>query len=131
MKTRLALSLVPLAAAGVLVGAVSGEAPVVAASSEPAYCVELTPARLLEDPQVAGELYGAMSRGDPGARARFEAFVSDVREAHGCTALAGTVAREAVRAAPRLPPGHPPIPPQTPRTPQAPVFDDRARIVEI
>lgn len=128
MKTRLALSLVSLAAVAVLLGAVSRDAR----SHEVGLCRELTPARMLEDPHIAGELYAAMDRGDPAATQRFQELVSEIREVHGCGALEGAAdAPASVPVPPRLPPGHPPIPSfeGAPRAP--PMFSDDPRVVSI
>lgn len=125
MKMRLAISLVTLATVGVLLAAASSEAR----SEEPALCGQFTPARLLEDPEIAHELYGAMTRGDAAAEARFHAMVSEMRAVHGCGALDGT-APAAPSVAPhgsRLPPGHPPIP----RSPRTPLFPDEPQIISI
>jgi hypothetical protein len=122
MKTRLAVSLVTLATVGVLLGAAARDAR----PEEPAFCGEFTPARLLEDPQVAHEVYGAMTRGDPAAGERFRAMVGEMRALHGCGALDGSAAA-LPDAFPRLPPGHPPVG----RTPAAPRFSDEPRILSI
>jgi hypothetical protein len=130
MKTRLALSLVTLAGVGVLVGAATREARSQGAS-EPAFCAEMTPTRLLQDPDVARELEGAEHRGDPAAQARFHAMVAEMRAVHGCGALDGTdVGARDASPGPDLPPGHPPIQRQ-PRPPRTPMFGDDARVISI
>ena len=129
MKTRLALSLVTLAALAVLLGAASRDAR----PEEAGLCRALTPARMLEDPQIAGEYYGAMHRGDPAAQARFHDLVSQIREVHGCGALDDGAAELPASApgVPRLPPGHPPIPSfeRAPRAP--PMFSGDPRVLAI
>jgi hypothetical protein len=124
MKTRLAVSLATLATVGVLLGAAVRQAR----SDEPAVCGQFTPARLLQDPDIAHEVYGAMGRGDAGAEARFRAMVSEMRAVHGCGALEGLSAPGISGHEPRLPPGHPPIPSSPPR---APLFSDEAPITSI
>jgi hypothetical protein len=125
MKTRLAISLVTLATVGLLLGAASRDAR----SAEPALCGQFTPARLLEDPRIAHQLYGAMSRGDGDAEARFHALVAEMRAVHGCGELdaAPAAAPEAAPRAPRLPPGHPPIT----GAPASPIFSDDPRIISL
>lgn len=124
MKTRLAVSLATLATVGVLLGAAVRQAH----SDEPAVCGQFTPARLLQDPEIAHEVYGAMGRGDAGAEARFRAMVGEMRAVHGCGALEGLGAPEVAGREPRLPPGHPPIPSSPQRVP---LFSDEAPITSI
>lgn len=125
MKTRLAVSLATLVAIGVLLGAAAREVR----SDDPSVCAQFTPARLLQDPEIAHELYGAMGRGDPAAEARFRAMVGEMRAVHGCGALEGPPAAQpgASPRGPALPPGHPPIP----RSPRTPIFSDEAQIISI
>jgi len=128
MKKRLVLSLVTLAGVGVLLGSAAREARS-QDRAEPAFCAEMTPSRLLQDPQIARELHAAIGRGDPAARAHFHAMIAEMRAVHGCAALEGSEVRagEAVPSAPSLPPGHPPIP----RAPGMPIFADEPKIISI
>jgi hypothetical protein len=125
MKTRLAVSLVTLGAVALLLGAAARESR----PAEPAFCGEFTPARLLQDPEIAGQVYGAITRGDHAAAERFQALVGEMRAVHGCGELHGPAAAlpEDVHRAPRLPPGHPPIG----RTPATPIFSADPQIVSI
>lgn len=128
MKKRLVLSLVTLAGIGVLLGSTARDARSQDSSGEPAFCQEMTPARLLQDPQVARELYGALDRGEASARHRFQAMVGEMRAVHGCEALQESeVGAGALDPSPRLPPGHPPID----RAPRLPVFADESRTLSI
>jgi hypothetical protein len=128
MKKRLALSLVTLVGIGVLLGSTARDARSQDGSGEPAFCQEMTPARLLQDPQVARELYGAMDRGEFSARQRFHAMIGEMRAVHGCEALQESeVGAGAMVPSPRLPPGHPPIE----RAPRAPMFADDSKTLSI
>ncbi len=86
----------------------------------PAYvCENMTSAKLLQDPSVAGELRDAMGAGQAGALEHLDALVGHMRDVYGCE---GTSDPHGVRRAgpdPRLPPGHPPIP----TTPGSPMFE--------
>ncbi|WP_242341006.1 MULTISPECIES: hypothetical protein [Anaeromyxobacter] len=76
-------------------------------------CSGLTAARMLQDPELAREYFAALHGGDANARERFEAMVGELRAVHGCGGPAGESASQEPLghspAAPRLPPGHPPI----------------------
>ncbi len=86
----------------------------------PAYvCENMTAAKLLQDPAIAGELQEATGAGRAGARAHLDAMVGHMREVYGCE---GAIDPHGLRRAgpePRLPPGHPPIP----SAPGAPMFE--------
>lgn len=86
-----------------------------AEGSAPALCDRMTPARLLENPGLASEWAEALRSGDAQAIARVRGMFDEIRGAHGCrgaAALPPPPASAAPRsAAPRLPPGHPPIGP--------------------
>lgn len=70
-------------------------------------CALMTPARMLEHPALAHELAEALRSGDAGELGRVAATLREIRSAHGCE---GEVALPTLpRAAPRIPPGHPPI----------------------
>lgn len=99
-----ALAVLPLAA--VLVAAAWPASR--AEGTSPGVCDQLTPARLLESPALAGAWAEALRSGDAGEVARVQAMAERIRTAHGC---AGDVALPSAPGAPRLPPGHPPIGP--------------------
>jgi hypothetical protein len=70
-------------------------------------CDLMTPARMLEHPDLAHQYAQALRSGEPGELARVEALLRDIRAAHGCE---GEIALPAApRSAPALPPGHPPV----------------------
>jgi hypothetical protein len=71
-------------------------------------CRNMTSAKLLEDPVVAGELRRALEAGDATALGALDALVEGMRSEYGC---AGAAHGRADRVPPRLPPGHPPIGP--------------------
>jgi hypothetical protein len=75
----------------------------------PAYvCHNMTPSKLLEDPDLAAAFRDALVAGDPGPLASLDRLVSRMRSAYGCSE--DPPARPFHGANPRLPPGHPPVP---------------------
>jgi hypothetical protein len=94
----------------------------------PAYvCHNMTSSKLLEDPQLAKEFRAALEAGDPEPLASLDDLVGRMRASYGCGDP-----QEAPRAspfqgpaAPRLPPGHPPIGGGPGRAPSLPTFDRR------
>ena len=105
---RLSLAVV----AGLLVAVVAGFVHR-AARGAPDVCDGFTPAKILEDPELAREYFGAMSGDETAARAHLDALVSELRAVHGCGDVAPS-SRPAIhphrRSSPlRLPPGHPPV----------------------
>jgi hypothetical protein len=75
-------------------------------SAEPALCERMTPARMLENPDLASAYAQALRSGEAEV-ARVRSLFEQIRTAHGC---AGAVSLpSAPRVAPRLPPGHPPV----------------------
>jgi len=87
-------------------------------------CSGFTVARMLEDPELARQYFGALHGGDAGARDELDAMVGELRAAHGCgatgeSASQGTLAHPPL---PRLPPGHPPID----VAPGVPVFETQS-----
>jgi hypothetical protein len=114
---RVALALVPFVMIGVLAGAAYR-----AMDEESSLCAGFTPAKMLENPELAREMFGARDGSSAGARAQLESMVSELREAHGCGQLeevSGERGTEAPHASPRLPPGHPPIQ----SSPHVPLFE--------
>lgn len=101
---------------GVVIGSARGS---LQAEHDP--CAGFTAARMLEDPELARQYFGALHGGDRTAREQLEAMVGELRAVHGCgaeSASSGTTGQPP-SAAPRLPPGHPPIE----GSPAAPVFE--------
>lgn len=68
-------------------------------------CEIMTPARMLEDPELASEYAQALRSGDAGEVARVRSRIREIRALHGCE---GEVALPS-RAPEALPPGHPPV----------------------
>ncbi len=116
-----ALVILPLAA--VLVAAAWPASPAQQASS-PSICDQLTPSRLLENPALAEEYAKALKSGDQDEIARVRGMFDQIRSAHGCSGPATS------DAAPRLPPGHPPITPGE-HPPVSIGFDDGPAVVTI
>ncbi len=105
---RLSLTIVALLLVGVVAGFVRR-----AARGAPDVCDGFTPAKILEDPELARRYFGAMSDDESAARAHLDALVAELRAVHGCGDVASG-SRPAIHprrpASPhRLPPGHPPI----------------------
>jgi hypothetical protein len=74
---------------------------------EPGLCGSMSATRLLEHPALAEQYADALRSQDAEELGRFARLLRDIRTAHGCegeVSLPG-----APRAAPRLPPGHPPV----------------------
>lgn len=83
-------------------------------------CSGFTVARMLEDPELARQYFGALHGGDAGARDELDAMVGELRAAHGCGATGENASQGTLaRPPPRLPPGHPPID----GAPGVPVFE--------
>ncbi len=82
-------------------------------------CENMTSAKLLQDPALAGELSDALRAGKGYARDHLDALVGHMREVYGCEAAGAPLAPGSVDPSPRLPPGHPPIP----SGPSSPTFD--------
>jgi len=75
----------------------------------PAYvCHNMTPGKLLEDPELAAAFRDALVAGDPGPLASLDRLVSRMRSAYGCS------------DDPPPPPQHRPDPPRPPRPPPRP-----------
>ena len=85
-------------------------------------CSGFTAARMLEDPELARQYFGALHGGDANARETLDAIVGQLRAAHGCQGASESASQDAARPAPRLPPGHPPID----GAPGVPVFETEA-----
>jgi hypothetical protein len=103
---RLSFAVVSLILVGVIAGFVHR-----AAHGAPDVCDGFTPAKMLENPELAREYFGAMSDDASAARAHLDALVAELRAVHGCgdAALTSRPALHPRRASPRLPPGHPPV----------------------
>jgi hypothetical protein len=88
--------------------------------AEEGVCSKMTAARMLENPAFAHAYAGALGSGDAADVARLEGLLREIRSLHGC---AGDEAQAPVAppAAPRLPPGHPPI--RDRASPAAPLFE--------
>lgn len=82
-------------------------------------CENMTSAKLLQDPAIAGELEESMGAGRTGARAHLDALVGHLREVYGCEGAGDPHGLRRAGPEPRLPPGHPPIP----SAPGSPMFD--------
>lgn len=86
----------------------------------PAYvCENMTSAKLLQDPDVAGELDEALQAGRAGAREHLDALIGHMREVYGCEGAGDPHGLRRAGPEPRLPPGHPPIP----SAPGSPMFE--------
>lgn len=74
-------------------------------------CAGFTVSRMLEDPELARQYFGALHSGDSGAREQLDAMVGQLRAVHGCTPPDENASQEGIAHPPasRLPPGHPPI----------------------
>lgn len=91
----------------------------------PAYvCENMTSAKLLQDPEIAGELHDALRAGERGAMQELDALVGHMRDVYGCEGQRTPHGTRGVRPAPALPPGHPPIP----SSPAPPLFEAPASI---
>jgi hypothetical protein len=71
-------------------------------------CEHMTPARMLEDPDLASDYAQALRSGDADEVARVRARLEEIRAVHGCDGSVALPSR-APRGAPALPPGHPPV----------------------
>ena len=91
--------------------------PVVrSAEAEPAdegLCGALSATRLLEQPALADLYAEALRSGDASEVGRFTRMLREIRSAHGCEGDLSLP--DAPHAAPRLPPGHPPVGHPSPR----------------
>lgn len=118
MKRGLVLALVPFVMVAILAGAAYR-----GMDQESGLCAGFTPAKMLEDPELARQMLGARDGTSPAARAQLESMVSELRAAHGCGQLEEVRGEPAYdpheTTSPRLPPGHPPIP----SGPHMPLFD--------
>lgn len=112
---RLTLSLVALLFVGALAGSTYR-----AWHDESDLCAGFTPARMLEDPEVARQFFSAWHDGDAAARAHLESLAAELRAVHQCAGTEDVAERGFTHppVAPRLPPGHPPID----GAPSAPTF---------
>jgi hypothetical protein len=91
----------------------------------PAYvCHNMTPSKLLEDPQLAKEFRAALEAGDPEPLASLDELVGGMRARYGCGDPGDAPRAAPPRSTPRLPPGHPPVH-GGPRAPTLPLFDRR------
>jgi hypothetical protein len=78
---------------------------------EPAVCREMTAAKMLEHPALAGEWAQALRSSAPDEVARVRALIEQIRAAHGCSGeLALPAFPSPAPDAGALPPGHPPVP---------------------
>jgi hypothetical protein len=85
-------------------------------------CSGFTVSRMLEDPELARQYFGALHGGDASAREQLDAMVGKLRAAHGCGATGENASQDTFAhppISPRLPPGHPPID----GAPDVPVFE--------
>lgn len=105
-----ALVILPLAAVLVAAAWPASPAQPAARGDAPSLCEQMTQAKLLENPGLASEWNQAIRSGDAAEIARMKDLFAKIRSAHGCD---GEVALPETQApaAPRLPPGHPPIAP--------------------
>lgn len=86
----------------------------------PAYvCENMTSAKLLQDPTLAGELSEALRAGKGYARDHLDALIGHMREVYGCETAGEPRGPRSTEPSMRLPPGHPPIP----SAPASPIFD--------
>ena len=89
---------------------------------DPELCSGFTAARMLEDPELARQYFGALHGGDASARAALDAMVGELRAAHGCHGGSESASQDIMTPPPShqgLPPGHPPID----GAPAVPVFE--------
>lgn len=91
-------------------------------AAAPAVCEQMTPERMLENPALASQWSGALRSGDEAEVARVKALFEHIRSAHGCAGELALPHSAPAPAAPRLPPGHPPIAPGE-RPPTAMTFE--------
>ena len=82
-------------------------------------CENMTSAKLLQDPALAGELGEALRAGRSYARDHLDALVGHMREVYGCDGVGEPLSPGSVGPSLHLPPGHPPIP----SAPMSPTFD--------
>lgn len=105
---RLTLAVVAVLLVAVVAGFVHR-----ATRGAPDVCDGFTPAKILEDPELAREYFGALSSDESAARAHLDALVAELRAVHGCGDVAvgsHPAFHPHRRASPRpLPPGHPPV----------------------
>ncbi len=88
----------------------------------PAYlCENMTSAKLLQDPEIAGELRDALRAGQGQASAMqdLDALVGHLRDVYGCEGAGAPPGLRGAQPEPVLPPGHPPIP----GSPRSPMFE--------
>lgn len=83
-------------------------------------CENMTSTKLLQDPEIAGELRDALRAGQGGAMQDLDALVGHMREVYGCEGAGDPHGASGARPEPVLPPGHPPIP----SSPRSPIFED-------
>lgn len=98
---RLALALLPVAALLVLAGPMWRGA----GAAGKGLCADMTPARMLENPELAHEWAEALRSSRPTEIERIKALLEHIRAVHGCD---GELAMPEGPSG--LPPGHPPIP---------------------
>jgi hypothetical protein len=72
-------------------------------------CALMTPARMLENPDLASEYAQALRSGDADEVARVRAKLREIRAVHGCEGDVALPSRVPEGDAPALPPGHPPV----------------------
>lgn len=75
--------------------------------AEPGVCALLSAAKLLEHPTLAEQYAQALRAQDAEEIGRVAELLREIRSAHGCEGELSLPS--APRAAPRLPPGHPPV----------------------
>jgi hypothetical protein len=83
-------------------------------------CALMTPARMLENPDLASEYAQALRSGDADEVARVRSKLREIRAVHGCEGDVALPSR-APEGAPALPPGHPPVGDRA--EPAGPMFD--------
>lgn len=103
---RLALALLPVAALLVLAGPMWRGA----GAAGKGLCADMTPARMLENPELAHEWAEALRSSRPTEIERIKALLEHIRAVHGCD---GQLAMPEGPSG--LPPGHPPMPDADPR----------------
>lgn len=92
----------------------------------PAYvCENMTPAKLLDDPQLREAFRRSFEAGEPSPLRGLEALVGQMRAEFGCEGGGAPGSHAAPPPHPRLPPGHPPIDGHGPRArPHSPVIEE-------
>jgi hypothetical protein len=127
---RLAISVASLALLVAVMSPVSHG--VLASSTEPPICNEMTPSRILQNPALAHEYAEALGSGRDADVRKLDALIAQLRAVHGCGAGAGSKDGAPAGETPR---GHPPIGGPgggvAPRSPATPLLDQTPATVSI